>query len=467
MSFSKYLWILTTISSAINELYLVGAGNNSTGQLGIGVQKIDQLNNGTVFNSYPQAYSNKTNLDPVDGYSYVAFNASIPVVSPDIWKTIHGSYQHCVAVKSDGTIYANGTDGFGQLGQGQINTGNTKWNNQVYWYMPVVFGAGDTNANFIDCGGGTSHSAGLKSDGTIWMWGDNTTAGVCANGTKTGNVLVPHNVNSTGFISGSTTVSLKVYNTFPNDTQFKKMSVGHRFMLALDQHGKIWAWGNNGNRQLGRSHRYLATDPTPNFTQDYYIRQTPNTDTLNGPSADPANENTGLYTDVFTEISAGAYHAGAITSDGRLIMWGSNSNGQCHSADTGLIMPHEVAKPAGKEAAEIKWSKLFCGEYSTAAILSDGSAWVWGKNSGNQLGVAVGDKFSAVQLTGSWLKIKIGLYHGMGIKTDGTLWSWGNNTYGQLGIGNTTASPSPTQVGTLNTWVDFAPLEYASQAIRR
>ena len=39
------------------------------------------------------------------------------------------------------------------------------------------------------------------------------------------------------------------------------------------------------------------------------------------------------------------------------------------------------------------------------------------------------------------------------IKTDGTLWIWGRNTAGVLGLGNTTSYSSPVQIGHATDWL--------------
>lgn len=68
---------------------------------------------------------------------------------------------HTVAIKSDGTLWAWGNNASGQLGDGTT----------VNRASPVQVG---TATNWSALSGGASHTIGLGFDGTLWAWGDNT-----------------------------------------------------------------------------------------------------------------------------------------------------------------------------------------------------------------------------------------------------------------------------------------------------
>jgi alpha-tubulin suppressor-like RCC1 family protein len=96
----------------------------------------------------------------------------------------------------------------------------------------------------------------------------------------------------------------------------------------------------------------------------------------------------------------------------------------------------------------------------TAAIKTDGSLWVWGRNAENQLGLGLSDttnRFAPVQVgtATDWKALSAGLYRTAAIKTDGSLWVWGQNSFGGFGLGNTTHQPSPVQVGTATDWASI------------
>ncbi|MZG88400.1 RCC1 repeat-containing protein, partial [Staphylococcus aureus] len=73
---------------------------------------------------------------------------------------IAGGVYHTIALKSDGTVWAWGYNGYGQLGDGSTTNRST----------PVqVSGLTDV----IAIAGGYYHTIALKSDGTVWAWGHN------------------------------------------------------------------------------------------------------------------------------------------------------------------------------------------------------------------------------------------------------------------------------------------------------
>ena len=108
--------------------------------------------------------------------------------------------------------------------------------------------------------------------------------------------------------------------------------------------------------------------------------------------------------------------------------------------------------------AGTNWVTVNMNNYSSFAIKTDGTLWSWGQNNSGQLGLNDTNYRSSPNQIGAltnWLQIS-GNYNGYvttALKTDGTLWSWGRNNLGQLGLGNTTYKSSPTQIGSLSTWV--------------
>src|SRR3990167_9473446 len=74
---------------------------------------------------------------------------------------VAGGYYHSLALKSDGTVWAWGWNGYGQLGDGTTTIRKT----------PVqVSGL----SGIIDMAGGVGHGLALRSDGTVWAWGRNS-----------------------------------------------------------------------------------------------------------------------------------------------------------------------------------------------------------------------------------------------------------------------------------------------------
>ena len=172
---------------------------------------------------------------------------------------------HSLARKSDGTVWAWGSDYEGRLGNdGEFNSSN----------LPVRVAS---LANVVRISASDSHSLAVRADGTVWAWGANV-FGQIGDGT-TQERFVPVQV------SGLTNVV--------------EVSAGAEHSLARRSDGSVWAWGRNYHGQLG--------DDT---TVDRLT---------------PVRVN-GLVN--VTMIAAGNSMSAARTADGGVWTWGANYEGQ-------------------------------------------------------------------------------------------------------------------------------------------
>ena len=134
--------------------------------------------------------------------------------------SIAGGYLHSVALKSDGTVWAWGNNTYGQLGDDSAADKT----------IPTEI---DGISNVSAIASGYYHTIVLKSDGTVWTWGDNS-FGQLGNGT---------NNNS------SAPVKVTGLN---NDTHLViSIAGGYWHSIALKSDGSVWTWGNNIHGQLG------------------------------------------------------------------------------------------------------------------------------------------------------------------------------------------------------------------------
>jgi alpha-tubulin suppressor-like RCC1 family protein len=99
----------------------------------------------------------------------VNYSSPIQVGSLTNWKQIAFGYYFTAAIKTDGTLWAWGYNGYGELGNG------TRTN----YSSPIQVGL-LTNWSKISCGFG--HTAAVKTDGTLWTCGYNR-YGQLGNGT--------------------------------------------------------------------------------------------------------------------------------------------------------------------------------------------------------------------------------------------------------------------------------------------
>jgi alpha-tubulin suppressor-like RCC1 family protein len=135
-------------------------------------------------------------------------------------------------------------------------------------------------------------------------------------------------------------------------------------------------------------------------------------------------------------------HISAIKTDGTLWTWGSNSYGQLGVNDT-----NTRCTPVTTFAGGTNWKQVDCGWFHTAAIKTDGTLWVWGRNDFGNLGINNTTQRNTPVTTfaggTNWKQVDCGQNQTAAIKTDGTLWTWGSNNSGNLGINNTTNRCTP------------------------
>jgi len=293
-------------------------------------------------------------------------------------------------VTADGELIVWGDNVHGQLGLGD------KTNRLSPNDVKII------NSTWAKCSISDKHSLAIKSDGTLWAWGDNT-RGQLGLGDTTER-LSPVQVGT-----GTNWVHISAGGLTASD--------GHS--LAIKSDGTLWAWGSNVYGQLGLG------------------------DTI-ATRLSPVQVGTGTN---WVHISASYSHSLAIKSDGTLWAWGNSSNGQLGLGDTTTrLSPVQVGTGTNWVSAEGAFYPY------SLAIKSDGTLWSWGYNLDGQLGL--GDtttRLSPVQVgTGTnWTFVaRGGRSHSLAIKSDGTLWAWGSNVYGQFGDGTTTNSNVPKLIET-------------------
>ena len=332
-------------------------------------------------------------------------------------------YSHSLALKNDGTVWAWGSNYYGQLGDGTVVDRET--------VVQVSRLSGITAI-----AGGGSHSLALKKDGTVWAWGNNEN-GQLGDGTvinKTTAVQVSGLSGITAIASGySHSLALKNdgtvwawgnnYNGQLGDgtTMYATTAVqvrglsgitaiagGGLHSLALKNDGTVWAWGNNLKRQLGEGIPVYAT---------YY---------------GTAVKVSGLRE--ITAIAGGYSHSLAQRYNGNVQAWGNNEYGQLGDGTATEMMEIAVDVSGLSEITAIAG-----GEAHSLALKNDGTVWASGNNRSGQLGDGtITDKTTAVQVSGlgDITAIAGGGYNSLALKNDGTVWVWGSNSYGQLGNGN-------------------------------
>ena len=304
------------------------------------------------------------------------------------WVTVSAGPYHILAIKADGTLWAWGSTGSGRLGIGPTYV--------LQQTTPIQVGL---DTDWATVAAGRRHSIGIKTDGTLWAWGD----------------------NSYGELGNGTTTDSDVPIQVGTDNDWVEVSTAGSHTLALKADGSLWAWGYNFRGQLGNG---TTTD------SDFPIQVGTSTD--------------------WTVVSGGAYHSLAIKTDGTLWAWGYNGY---RALGTGANVDVHVPVQVGTDT---DWLTVNTEEKHTLAIKTDDTLWAWGTNSDGQLGTGTTLNQSSPVQVGSdndWFEVSAGRQHSIARKvTDDSIWAWGFNGNGEYGNGTTTDSYVPIQVNTDNDW---------------
>jgi len=188
---------------------------------------------------------------------------------------VSAGFSHLVAIDENGTLWGWGRKTSGQIGK-----------------CPE-FPRRDTNPTFseglqimddvVAVSAGGWHTAAITTDGGLWTWGN----------------------NGFGQLGSGIAQDHGVANPIPTHIMENVIAVsaGEMHTLAITKNGELWAWGRNGNGQLG-----------------------------DGTTTDRNSPVFVLYDVVY--VSAGSVHTLAVRSDSSLWAWGCNEFGQLGDGTT-------------------------------------------------------------------------------------------------------------------------------------
>lgn len=327
------------------------------------------------------------------------------------------TYGSAFALQNDGTLWAWGKNGGGQLGDGTVNEHDTPFQVQK---------------NVSQVAAGSNHAIVLKQDGSIWAWGNNS-CGQLGNGyIYSKYTLSPNRImedvsefdDNDYRLVRKTDGSIWTWGAYKNDSPprmvaneiRKYYSLGYiqgseangytevnQFILKDD--GSVWAWGKNDSGRIGDGTVIDRTEPVQ---------------VLGGVTA--------LF------VSDSGYSLNyALTQEGRIYQWGSitypNNDGSVGGNPDNDV---QILSPSPVPLENVK--KLAVGNYyneNVLAITEDGTLWAWGNNDcglvGN--GKKVWQRQPAKILTDvedAYIDNSAGTC--VALKKDGTLFVWGGIT---------------------------------------
>ncbi len=378
-------------------------------------------------------------------WAWLAWLLLIPVSGNAVAPMVSLGQEHALALRSDGSVVAWGSDQFGKLGTGRSLDVPTPATVPGLTAMRAI-------------GGGRYHSLAIGQDGTLWTWGSNS-RGQLGDGTttdRTSPVQVPGIANAVMACGGAYySVVLKQDGTlwawgnllgpqnllvpvqFAGLTGVSSVACGFEHFIALRQEGAVWAWGANTQGALGDGSTNTRLQPVPV----------------------PGLANV-------VAIGAGFDYSAALKNDGTVWEWGF-----VHSTGAVRLSPIQSVGISGAV-------KMRAGDAAIAAIKADGTTW-WFWDSGttpalqNPVGglesvvpagtstlllksdrtVIVGRRISTSSLsplTGAGLSsivaIAGGQEHSLALDANGNIWAWGSDSNGQLGLGSILSSSIPVEV---------------------
>ena len=224
-----------------------------------------------------------------------------------------------LATKTDGTLWVWGSNSYSApLGL------NHRDGRSSPTQLPGTWGTSE-----LSICGYNYWTAGIKADGTLWTWGNNTFG------------QLGHNLSNPNKYSSPTQVG--------TDTNWLKLShSGSYSMGCIKTDGTLWAWGDNTQGQLGQNNKTRRSSPT----------QIPGS---------------------WSQASNGYFSSFAIKTNGSLWAWGYNYSGQLgHNNETNYSSPRQIPGTT--------WHTVVAADQLCYATKTDGTAWSWGFNDGGALG---------------------------------------------------------------------------------
>jgi alpha-tubulin suppressor-like RCC1 family protein len=245
---------------------------------------------------------------------------------------------------------------------------------------------------------GGAHSVLATPDGRIYAWGD----------------------NSSGQIGNEATTDRPTPTLLNTITGAKAVASGLLHTLALTWDGQVYSWGSNGSGRLGIN---STAQSTPQSARPVHVSMLSNV----------------------VAIAAGDAHSLALTSDGHVFSWGTNTNGQLGLGDSGTgtdrIVPTEITGLSNIVA-------IAAGDTDSFAVTSGGQVYAWGQNGNSRLGDGSTTQQNSPLLLGlsNIVAIAAGQAHTLALTSAGRVYGWGANTNGQLGIAPATTVATPTLI---------------------
>ncbi|MDD3877499.1 MAG: PKD domain-containing protein, partial [Bacteroidales bacterium] len=377
---------------------------------------------------------------------------------------VEAGTSHTVALRCNGTVACWGDNSLGQLGNN-----NSPTDSNVPVTVRITPGTNNLT-DIIAVAAGANHTLALRSDGTVWSWGQNTNGQLGDNSTTQRNFAVQvRDVPVAGFLSNVVAIA-----------------AGASHSLAILNDGRAVAWGLNTKGQLadgtttqrnrpvymtgidagntayavsaGDCHTYLLQSngrvKSCGCDDDGQLGNDGNSGMTETTSLIYVNTNqTGtLPLESITGIASGPNHGLALDSTGTIWSWGiAGSPNYC----LGRVASTPASKYAGQVSIITDAVAIAAGTNTGFALLSDSTVMTFGTDNLGQLGLGTGDNSTIdptlIPSLAGVKAISAGGPHTIALLDNDSIYSFGDNSQGQLGIGITGGDrQSPVKVTLFN-----------------
>ena len=266
-----------------------------------------------------------------------------------------------LALATDGSVWAWGSNGSGVFGNGTLVTENS---------IPVRVAF---LTDVVDIAAGSNHGVAVKSDGSVWSWG----------------LRDWHQSNPDRF-------PVRVMGL----SDIVAVAAGDLYSLALRDDGRVFGWGEGSSGQLGDGSQGFRASPVQaaGLTAVRAIAAGGSASFAIKSNGDVAVWGTGPIGLAGTsrrltptpvpglsnveQVSVGG-HGLARTTAGDVWFWGANAYGQAGNGTTSgaFFAPVQVAGPQ-------QITGIAVGSFHSVALRADGTVLAWGQGYSGQIGVA-------------------------------------------------------------------------------
>ena len=347
------------------------------------------------------------------------------IVSSNNWLNVSCGGSHVMAVKTNGSLWGWGNNQNGQLGLTNVSGTN--------YSSPVQTISQGTNWVQVACG--LNHSLGLKNDGSMWVWGYNYYGQLGNNQASTTGIYSPVKIGTNSWV---------------------QVAAGYNMSAAIRNDGALFTWGFNGYGSLGDSTVISRSSPAQIGANLTWVEISVGASNISARKTDgtiwTAGNGTFGRIGNNTSISQSSFvQTGSSTSAWVAVDMFTTGLGIAKGTPAPSVSPTPQPTPTPTPTAlpPIPVPTVTFGNFKL---------FTWGSNEQGQLGQNTSFANMGISVptqvgtATNWSLVAGSNVAFLAVKSDGTLWGWGYNNMGQLGIGNLMNKSVPVQIGTGTDW---------------